>query len=253
MLTEERHKQIVEMVKASGIVTVPALTEALGASESTIRRDLVALNKQGLLKKVHGGATRIESDYTSHEDDVSVRYTQHSEEKAAIGETAAALIKKGDFVYIDAGTTTEAIVDALEQNEEARAATYITNGLSTASKLLRKGYAVYILGGQLRPSTEAIVGQDAITALRRYNFTLGFFGTNGVDVKEGFTTPDIEEAGTKSAALEKCKKAYILTDPTKFGRTTPVCFAAIDDAIIITTRLPDAYFRKYTEIMEVNP
>lgn len=96
-------------------------------------------------------------------------------------------------MYIDAGTTTELMIDFLTE----KGAVYITNGISHARKLMNAGYRVFLLGGEMKAVTEAIIGEDALENLEKYNFTKGFFGTNGVDLEKGFTTPDPKEAAVK--------------------------------------------------------
>lgn len=248
MLTEERYSIIQKIVEQKGAATVLELTEILKSSESTVRRDLTALHEMGRIKKVHGGATAVESSYTTNEDDVTYKHSQYSEEKKRIGKYAARLIQKGDFVYIDAGTTTEVLIDYLTEKE----ATYVTDGLNHAIKLLKKGYKVFIPGGHLRISTEAMVGEETVAALKKYNFTIGFFGTNGISQTAGYTTPDVHEAMVKKEAFENCRDAYVLSDPSKFKKIASVTFGSIEKATIITTTLLDEKYRNYTEIQEVD-
>ena len=114
MLTEERHAFILEQVKRSGSVTMTELCEQLGASESTVRRDLTQLDEKGLLKKVHGGAIAADDrSFSMVENDVESKSKLFTEEKTAIARYAASLIDDGDLVFIDAGTTTEKMIDFL--------------------------------------------------------------------------------------------------------------------------------------------
>ncbi|MEG0377506.1 MAG: DeoR/GlpR family DNA-binding transcription regulator [Eubacterium sp.] len=248
MLTEERFSMILKRVEEKKAVTVQELTELLGSSESTVRRDLTALHEMGKLNKVHGGATAIDTRYNTSEYDVSYKQSQYSEEKKRIGQYAASLIKKDDFVYIDAGTTTGALIDYIVEKD----AVYVTNGLDHANKLMKKGYKVFILGGRLRISTEALVGEETLNSLKKYNFSIGFFGTNGISITAGYTTPDVDEAMVKAAAFSQCKDTYILSDDSKFNKVSPVTFGDIDKASIITTELSDKKYKKCTEILEVD-
>ena len=100
-------------------------------------------------------------------------------------------------------------------------------------------------------TTEAIVGAQTVSTLKKYNFTKGFFGTNGVDIERGFTTPDIKEAMVKDEALHRSKKRYILCDNSKFEKISSVTFADIKEAKIITTNLDNNIYRQETEILEV--
>ena len=150
-------------------------------------------------------------------------------------------------MYIDADTTTELIIDHLTEKK----ATYITNGIIHAQKLTDKGFKAFIIGGQLKKSTGAIIGTTSIENLQPYNFTKGFFGTNGISLQAGFSTPDSVEACVKKTALKHCQEAYVLADSTKFDQITPITFANLEDAIIITDILKDKKYLDYTNIMEV--
>lgn len=238
MLTEERQKKILEILQEQGSVEATELMTALEASESTIRRDLNAMDAAGLLTKVHGGAiAKGNNDYVTKDDDISLRKSRNITEKRAIAQFAASLIKDNDFVYIDAGSTTELIVDYLT----AQNVTFVTNAINHATKLSAKGYTTYLIGGQFKSATEALVGEEAISAVEKYNFTKGFFGTNGVTVNQGFTTPELKEAMIKKKALESSKEAYVLTDSSKFGEISPVTFSQISAATIITDQCPEDY------------
>lgn len=246
MLTEERFKIILDEIDEKQAVTVIELVKLLNTSESTIRRDLNSLNDMGKLNKVHGGATKLGNSYTV-EEDVPSKYNVNTEDKHSIAKFAASLICENDFVYIDAGTTTEIMIEYITQKR----ATYITNGIVHARKLAQKGFTVFVLGGELKFSTEAIIGVEAINSLCKYNFTKGFFGTNGISELTGFTTPDVKEALVKEEALKRSSKAYVLSDFSKFNKVSCVTFGQIDSAVIITTNLKDKNLKKYTKVMEV--
>ena len=246
MLTQERYAVILKILEQKKVITVSELTKALNSSESTIRRDLVALNSIGKLNKVHGGATQIDASYSTQDDDMSIRQNRNVEEKHAIGKYAASLIENDDFVYIDAGTTTEIMIDYITMEN----AVYVTNSTVHAKKLAQKGCRVFILGGELKTATDAVVGNEAIESLKKYNFTKGFFGANGVNVKTGYTTPDVSEALVKTDALSKCNVKFILADSTKFNSISPITFAKLNAATIITTELDDIQYKNYTTVTE---
>ena len=170
MLTEERYAAILKLLEKKKAVSVLELTELLNSSESTIRRDLTALHRMGKLTKVHGGATSINGVYQMTEDKTSVRHNLHVEEKNRIAQCAASLVHKNDFVFLDAGTTTERMIDYLHEQD----AVYVTNGIVHARKLAEKGLKAYILSGKIKAVTEAIVGTEAVHSLQRYHFSIGF-------------------------------------------------------------------------------
>ena len=249
MLTQERHALILEKLEKESVVYLSDLINLLDASESTIRRDLNYLDKAGLLKKVHGGATSLNSKLiNTTEFEVEVRQGINKEEKIAIAKYAASLIKNDDLIYIDSGTTTELMIDFIE----AKGATFVTNGIGHAKKLIHKNLTTYILGGELKLATEAIIGIEAINSLRKYNFTKGFFGANGIDIERGFTTPDIREAMVKEEALKKSKLSFVLADNSKFNEVSSITFGEISNTSIITTKLEDIRFKKVTKIVEVD-
>ncbi|WP_426348717.1 DeoR/GlpR family DNA-binding transcription regulator [Alloiococcus sp. CFN-8] len=248
MLTEERHKFILEELRKNSVVYVNELVKLLDTSESTIRRDLNYLHSEGKLKKVHGGATLIENEFNTREDNISVREGLNIENKAIIASYAASLVVADDFVYIDSGTTTNLIIDYLTEKN----AVYVTNGINQAKKLISRGFTTYIIGGEVKLITEAIVGIEAINSLKKYNFTKGFFGTNGISDYRGFTTPDIKEALVKEEAIKRTRNPYILADKTKFNEISSVTFAEIDKCVIITTEIEDDKYIDKTEILEVS-
>lgn len=248
MLVEQRFDEIIGLVEERGSVTVQELMDLLAASESTIRRDLTALHSSNRLIKVHGGAIAIGSNYSMKEDDVEARQNRNLDEKMKIGKYASSFIQKHDFVYIDAGTTTECMVPYLVE----KTATYVTNSISIAKKIAKAGFTIYLIGGKLKFSTEAIVGAEAVQNMMKYNFTKGFFGTNGIHEKLGLTTPDSNEAMGKKTAISKCSIAYVLADATKFNQISPITFAQLKDVKIITTTLVDANYKEFNTILEVD-
>ncbi len=228
-------------------VTVTELAAVLNISESTVRRDLTALDELGKLKKVFGGATSITKLEGVFEDNVSLRETMMSAEKTEIARYSATLINDSDFVFIDSGTTTSRLIDFIENNK----ATYVTNGIVHARKLVQKGLNAYMIGGKVKPATEAVVGAEGISNLRNFNFSKAFMGTNGIDIAAGFTTPDIEEAMMKEAAVNRSYMAFVLADHTKFRRVFSVTFSKLKKCCIITDSMPDTMYMKETVIKEV--
>lgn len=248
MLAEERFCEILNLVNERRSVTVQELTEELNASESTIRRDLTTLHNRGQLIKVHGGATAVGMSYHTKDAAVSVRKDLNREDKIMIAKYAAELIEPGDFVYIDAGTTTELLIDYIRETN----AVFVTNAILHARKLIQRGCVTYIPGGELKLSTEAVVGSETVQCLQKYNFTKGFLGTNGISLQAGFTTPDMNEAMVKKKAMERCLEKYILSDASKFNQISPVTFADFNEAKVITTAINEPNYRKCKNIVEVS-
>ena len=206
MLTEERFAKILSILESMGSVTVQQLMTELNASESTIRRDLNALDANGQLTKVHGGAILKTMAYSTKDDNVVSRKEKNRDAKNKIAKYAAEQIAPGDFVYLDAGTTTELMIEYITSHQ----AVFVTNAISHAKRLAERGFTVYLLGGEFKAVTEAIVGEEAVAALEKYNFTKGFWGANGVSLQKGYSTPELKEAMVKKKSMENCKECFVL-------------------------------------------
>ncbi len=248
MLSEERYQRILQILSDRNAVTVTELSQQLNISESTIRRDLNALADMGKLNKVFGGATALTQSSGIYETNVANRANTMSEEKTAIARYAATLISDDDFVFIDAGTTTLRLVDFIGKSR----ATFVTNGIIHAQRLLQKGVETYIIGGRIKPLTEAVIGTLGVKSLEGLNFTKAFMGTNGIDMNAGFTTPDIDEARLKETAVKASYMTFVLADHTKFRRVCAVTFAPLRIGCIITDACPDQQYSEKTIIKEVN-
>ena len=247
MLTEQRFDIILKLLEEKKSVTVTELRELLDASESTVRRDITALDKAGKLTKVFGGAVALNHKVTAYEPTVAQKSELNKEEKQKIAKYAASLITPDDFVYLDAGTSTEAMIPFIKETQ----AVFVTNAISHAKLLAEKGCRVYLLGGEFKSQTEAIVGEEAMEMLSKYNFTKGFWGTNGISVSKGYSTPEIKEAMVKKYSMKNCKRCYILADASKFDQLSSVKFADFEQATILTTELYKPALKKYKNIVEV--
>ena len=248
MLTQERHQTILQLLSERDAVTVAQLSALLDTSESTLRRDLNSLAALGKLNKVFGGATAIRPSDGVTEKAFETREAEMSEEKTAIARYAATLVNDGDLVFIDAGTTTYRLIDFLTNKE----ATYITNGVAHARKLIRMGFTTYIISGRVKPQTEAIVGTTGVEMISRFNYTKAFVGTNGIDLVAGFTTPEFDEGMIKESIVKHSYMTFILADHTKFRRVFPVTFADIKKCCVITDMVPYSQYSDATVIKEVN-
>lgn len=247
MLTEERFSCILDRIQEKGSATVSELSQILGVSESTIRRDLSALDNMGRLNKVHGGATSIVAELITSEASVTEKETLNVEEKKAIGRYAATMINDDDFVFIDAGTTTRWMIEYIENTK----ATFVTNGITQAKMLAAKNLHTYMIGGLIKPVTEAVVGACGVNSMGIYNFTKSFLGTNGIHMDSGFTTVDMEEAMIKIEAINRSYANFVLADSTKFDKISAIAFAGIDRACIITDKAVKDKYKEVTIIKEV--
>ncbi len=244
MLTKQRHEEMVNIIRERGSVTTNEMAKILGISESTARRDINFLADTGKVIKVYGGAMFDPQDVDTKEDSFEQRMDINATEKGKAAEKALELITPDDFIYIDAGTTTKYIADNFNMN----GVRIVTNGIEHARILASKGNEVVLVGGNVKISTDAIVGTLAVNTLDKYHFTKGFFGTNGISPKAGYTTPDINEALVKKAAMQKCSKSFIVCDSSKFNTISAVTFASFREATVVTNLCP-AEFSKYKNII----
>ncbi|MEQ7199308.1 DeoR/GlpR family DNA-binding transcription regulator [Enterococcus avium] len=232
MLTDERKDKIIQLLRKNTIVKSQTLIQLLNASESTIRRDLKEMEEDGLLKRVHGGAKLNQN--LSLEFSVTEKKMINIEQKQAIAKLAVAQIEENDVVYLDAGTTTSEMIP-LMMNKTIRV---VTNAPRHAATLAEMGIPTMILGGDIKLSTNAVLGTAAIQQLRQLRLNKAFIGINAIDANFGFTTPDVEEAMVKRTAIECSEEVFMVADHTKFNKATFCKVASIESATILTDKLP---------------
>lgn len=236
MISEERQQHIAQYLLAHEVATIEELTTLTGASESSIRRDLIQLEESGQLVRVHGGAKRV----FHFEDDVqeNLRLHQNEEEKRTIATYALSLIQPQDYVYLDAGTTTLRLAERLPQKMPI---TVVTNDVVIAAEVAQRDISTVLLGGELRPVTMAVVGPQALQQLDKMHVNLAFLGVNGIGRENGFETPDLNEAALKAKAIQQSVRSYVLADPSKFGQRAFATFASFEDVTVITTKLDNSW------------
>ncbi|TFJ94329.1 DeoR/GlpR family DNA-binding transcription regulator [Lentibacillus salicampi] len=246
MLTEERHQVILDLLKQDGIVKSQNLMGIIGCSESTIRRDLDQMEEAGELTRIHGGAKR-----TYHLDEeltTSEKSFKNIQSKESIGQMAANLIETNDVIFIDAGTTTVAMLSYLKH----KYITVVTNGIQHASFLADQGIETYLPGGKIKPSTKAIIGSQSLNELKNYRFDKSFLGMNGIDLAFGCTTPDPEEAVLKQIAHQQAAATFLLADQSKWNKVNFAKVCELEDVTIVTDQLTNhlEHYREKTTIME---
>lgn len=231
MLTHERHQIILNLLKAKNIVKIQELVDITNTSESTIRRDLSQLEESKYLKRIHGGAARLQGKLL--EPSMTEKSTKNVQEKVKIAQYAASLVEEGDCVYMDAGSTVTEMIPYLPSKDIV----VITNGLMHVEKLFAHHIQTFIIGGAAKAKTKAIIGRGAITSLENYRFDKCFMGVNGIHPQFGYTTPDQEEALIKQLAISNSREAYVLADETKFSEIAFAKIADLHEASIITNEL----------------
>lgn len=230
MFGEERRIKIAEMLNKDKSMTVSELSELLGVSESTIRRDLRVLEVNGYIQRTHGGA--ILSTHTHYEPTYVEKEDYELPSKMKIGKMAVSMIDEGDSIILDAGTTTHMIAKSLPDIH----LTVVTNSPVIAIELSeRENIELIVTGGIERLSTKALVGPIAELAIKQFKVDKAFIGANAISFENGLMTPDIIEANTKKAMIEVSSESYVVVDHTKFGKKSFVKFADLKDVSAILT------------------
>ncbi|RMI09077.1 DeoR/GlpR family DNA-binding transcription regulator [Cellulomonas triticagri] len=235
MYPPERHTVIVTTARAAGRVEVAALAADLDVTPETVRRDLTALERMGLLRRVHGGAVPVER--AGHEPAVSQREQVLSAEKERIAKAALDELPDGGSVLIDAGTTTVRLAEMLPADRELIVVTHALPVASALAALPR--VTLHLVGGTVRPRTLAAVGGWAERALADVRVDVAFLGTNALSVEHGLSTPDLAEATVKRALVTAARRTVVLTDHTKVGRTELAAVAPLSavDAVVTDSGL----------------
>ncbi|MGH3645900.1 MAG: DeoR/GlpR family DNA-binding transcription regulator [Micromonosporaceae bacterium] len=233
MLARQRQVTILEMVKRDGGVRVSSLVRELAVSDMTIRRDLETLAERGLIAKVHGGATAVESPATD-EPGYAAKSARQLAEKEAIARRAAELVHPGAAVALSAGTTTAALARHLTEIPDL---TVVTNSIPAADVLHRSGrtdHTVILTGGTRTPS-DALVGPVAIATITSLHTDLLFLGVHGMDERAGLTTPNLMEAETNRALINAARRLVLLADHTKWQTIGISTIVPLDRADIVVS------------------
>lgn len=223
MQKSKRLTLIYNYIKEHQDVQISDIAEFIEASQSTIRRDIKDLADKGLVIELYGSV--IISDKSDIDIQIKQRSKMQAEEKKVIAKKAAQLLRNNSVIYLDAGTTTKQMIQFI-QCENSR---FVTNGIDVAGELAKKGLPVYILGGEVKSVTEAVVGEFAVEYLKKVHFDQSFVGSNGV-TEQGYSTPDQKEGLIKELVIKQSKEAYVVADYSKYGVTTSYKFARREDA-----------------------
>jgi DeoR family fructose operon transcriptional repressor len=231
MYAAERHQQILAVARADGRVEVNSLAEALDVTPETVRRDLTALERQGMLRRVHGGAIPLAK--LGFEPRLDERRARFTSEKERIAKAAVDELPAEGTILLDAGSTTQLLAEHLPTDREL---TIVTNSIDIASVVSRReNLSLYLIGGRVRGRTLAAVGQWATEALASVNVDVAFLGTNGITVRHGLTTPDQEEALVKRAMVASARRVIALCDTSKFGTDHFAQVAALSEIDTVIT------------------
>lgn len=239
MFEIERQETVLKKLEEKGRLSYEEIEGFLNVSIATIRRDINKMEEKGLLLKAKGGI--MTKRRINFEPEINTKFGEKIEIKKKIALKAANLVKNGDFIFLDAGTTIYYMIEHLENKN----ITVVTNGLMHLDKLIECKIKTLVIGGEVKSSTKAVVGIEALKNIEKYRFDMSFLGVNALDIKRGLMTPDIKEAVLKEKIIEISDKTYILADKEKFGQSSSVKFGNIDDCIIITDELGEDKYKNY--------
>jgi DeoR/GlpR family transcriptional regulator of sugar metabolism len=229
MLTDQRKRHILDLLKRDGQVIAKDLSAGLGVSEDTIRRDLRELAASALLLRVHGGALPASPAVA----DLTGRRLIATDAKVAIGRAAASLVRPGQVVILDGGTTSREVARHLAADLRA---TIVTHSPTIAAELEgHAGVDVLLIGGRLFKHSMVTVGAIAIEAIQRIRADIFFLGVTGVHPTEGLTTGDAEEAAIKRALIARAAETIVLASPEKLGAVSPYLVAPIGEISAVVT------------------
>ncbi len=229
MLTQQRKQHLLEALRRDGRIVARGMSVELGLSEDTIRRDLRDLAREGLLQRVHGGALPASAAL----GDFSARQTVSIAEKVAVGRAAAAMIRPGQVVFVDGGTTAVQLARSVDPRLKA---TIATHSPSVAVELADHAVEVILIGGRMFGHSRVAVGAEAVAAIGRIHADACFIGVTGVHPAVGLTTGDAEEAAVKRALMAASAETVVLASPEKLGAASPfVVSAAAAMSVLVTT------------------
>lgn len=239
MFEIERQEKVLKKLEEKGRLSYEEIEEFLNVSIATIRRDINKMEEKGLLLKAKGGI--MTKRRINFEPEINTKFGEKTGIKKKIALKAAKLVKNGDFIFLDAGTTTYYMIEHLKNKN----ITVVTNGLMHLDKLIECNIKTLVIGGEVKPSTKAVVGIEALKNIEKYRFDISFLGVNALDIKRGLMTPDIKEAVLKEKIIEISNKTYVLADSEKFGQSSSVKFGNINDCIIITDESTEDKYKNY--------
>jgi DeoR family fructose operon transcriptional repressor len=233
MYAEERQQAIASLVISRGRASVAELAQAYDVTTETVRRDLAALDKAGVVRRVHGGAVPVRALHLV-EPGVGERETTRAGHKDAIAAAATEFFPlSGATVLLDAGTTTARIAAQLPADREL---VVVTNSVPIAARLATMPYVtLQLLGGRVRGLTQAAVGEQTLRVLDTLRVDIAFIGTNAISVRHGLSTPDGDEAAVKRAMVKAANYVVVAADSSKVGREDFVSFAPISSVDTLIT------------------
>ncbi|AEJ44499.1 transcriptional regulator, DeoR family [Alicyclobacillus acidocaldarius subsp. acidocaldarius Tc-4-1] len=231
---KERQRVLLELLAQHGFASYRQLAEKLGVSEITVRRDMKALEAQGLVETAFGGGQVARA---ARELPYTDKRVLQIPEKMAIAKAALRQIESGMTIAIAAGTTTWVLAQHIAGFQKL---TFLTNSVNVATELSKNGYSdIFLTGGQFRTPSDALVGPVAEQMIRQFRADILFVGASGLHVDHGLSTPNVLEAAVNRAMMERAARVVVLADHTKWGVESLMSFAKLNEIdALITDRWP---------------
>jgi DeoR/GlpR family transcriptional regulator of sugar metabolism len=238
-LAAERWDNLRALIRDRGVIRVEDLCRQLRVSPATVRRDLDQLERNGSIRRVHGGAVsvegRLDEPLFAHKTSLAVR------EKRRIAEAALRLVEPGDTIYLDGGSTVLELARLLRERTNL---TVVTNSVQAASELSGRGPRLILIGGELRRLSQTLVGPLTRLLLNELHLDKAFMGTIGFALKEGLTTTDPSEAFTKQLVTQQARQVILLADSSKAGKVSFASAGGWDRVHMLITDKPVAFAKE---------
>ncbi|WP_366141293.1 DeoR/GlpR family DNA-binding transcription regulator [uncultured Rossellomorea sp.] len=230
MFPLERRQRIMDLLKEKKVLKHAELTEELGISIDTLRRDLNILSENREIEKIYGGIKLLEDDFG--ESAMADRMVSRLEEKESIARRCNEQIQEGDCIYIDSGSTTYQLAKAIKNRKNL---TVVTNSLPVITELINSEIELIIIGGKIRRHESSVVAYDYIFNFDELNILKAFVCASGITTERGISDYNLEEAVTRKKIIEISKKVYVAADHTKFGKEVTVRIAPLQKVDYIVT------------------
>lgn len=244
MLPQERYNKLIEYLQKHEIIKIDQLMKLFDISIETARRDLNHLEKEGVIKKIYGGATLITQE--PKEPANAERLSKNLAEKKLIGKKCAEFINDGDSVLIEVGTTVLLAAEALKSKKHL---TVITNSIPVVTTLMETDFDIYIIGGKVRHGEGSVSGALTMMELENFQISKAIIGGGGLTLERGLSDFNIEEVMVRKKVVEQAKEVILVADNSKFGRNVlaHVCPVTALDLVITGRNLSRDMITKFED------
>ena len=232
--TTHREVELLDTLRSfGGSARTANLAETMQVSEETVRRTVKALAQAGLVQRVHGGVYLSNTEALAP---VNTRLSKRSEEKARIAKATAALIPNGSSLFLDVGSTTAYVAEALKQHRDL---TIVTNALHPAQTLVNvNGNRVFLAGGELGVVENGAFGPETLAYVARFNIDTAVISIDGFDAASGFLLAGSAEADLARAVTTRARRSIVVSDATKFGQSAPMVACSPENVDMVITDQP---------------